>query len=358
MLKVVVSCDAVVERDFYIECLETMMGVIGENVELYTLVHRQGQVIGPVEQRKIHSTFLSKMVKSWDELLDKSHLIHGAAQGLFIPCSVDLVVNLSRGFSQEIKVCDKTHLFTYLIEDINQGKKNLSLLKRFFSSFVRSKQMKYLKRADTLWTNEEYILSQFPNAKQVTPATSLKDYKVLPEGMFKRDYFLINCEPLSIEEARLFIETYKDHKFKFIGKEDHLGELLGQYPQFFFGNKCSGELAPLYAGANYVIDTEVKFPHFALKALSCGRPVFTIGNKFLPFGLGVHKLNNDFFTQTAPVALDVPEEDPKKRHGISANYEMVKFKHIFHREFQKICDELEAKKASQASKSNDSCCEA
>lgn len=358
MLKVVVSCDAVVERDFYIECLETMMGVIGDNVELYTLVHRQGQVIGPVEQRKIHSTFLSNMVKSWDELIDKGHLIHGAAQGLFIPCSVDLVVNLSRGFSQEIKICEKTHLFTYLVEDINHGKRNLSLLKRFFSSFVRSKQLKYLNRANTLWTNEDYILSQFPNAKQVTPATSLKDYKVLPEGMFKRDYFLINCEPLTLEEAQQFIEVYKDHKFKFIGTEDHLQELAQKYPQKFFGNKCSGELAPLYAGANYVIDTEKRFPHFALKALSCGRPVFTTGNKFLPFGLGVHKLDESFFENTEVTTLDVPEEDPKKRHGVSANFEMVKFKHVFNREFQKICEDLENKKASQQEKSDDSCCEA
>ncbi|POB14728.1 hypothetical protein [Halobacteriovorax sp. DA5] len=358
MLKVVVSCDAVIERDYYIECLETIMGVIGDNVELYTLVHRQGQVLGPVEQRKIHSTFLNRFVKSWEDLVDKSHLVHGAARGLFIPCSVDLVVNLSRGFSQEIKMCDDTYLFTYFVEDINSIKKKSSFKEFFFKAFTRTKQRKYLKRANTLWSNEEAILEEFPNATQVTPAIALKDYKILPEGMFNRDYFLINCEPLTSSEVYKIIDIYGDKKFKFIGKHDHLGMYAQKHPELFFGDRCSGELAPLLAGTKYLIDTTDKFPHFSLKALSCGRPVLTNGNKFLPYGVGVHELPADYLSLRYPVQVGIPDEDPKKRHGVSANYEMVKFKHIFLKEFKRISDEIEASKASQQSLRDDSCCEA
>ncbi len=358
MLKVVVSCDAVVERDYYIECLETIMGVIGDNVELYTLVHQQGQVLGPVEQRRIHSSFLSKMVKSWDDLVDKAHLVNGAAQGLFIPCSVDLVINLSRGFSQEIKMCDDTYLFTYIVEDMFSDKKKSSFKDFFFNALIKSKQRQGLKRANTLWSNDEKVLNDFPNAIQVTPATALKDYKVLPDAMFKRDYFLINCEPLDTTQVYRIIDLYGNMKFKFIGSHDHLLEIEKKRPELFFGNRCSGEMAPLLSGAKYVIDTSKKFPHYSLKALSCGRPVLTSGNKFLPFGVGVHELPKDYLDLKYTVVLGVPDEDPKKRHGVSANYEMVKFKHVFLKEFKRIEEELLAKKASQQVGRDDSCCEA
>lgn len=358
MLKVVVSCDAVIKRDYYIECLETIMGVVGDNVELYSLVHQQGQVIGPVEQRKIHSTYLNKFVKTWDDLVSKSHLIHGAAQGLFIPCSVDLVINLSRGFSQEIKVCDKTYLFTYLIEDINAVKKS-SFKDFFFGAMVKSKQQQYLKRANTLWSNEVAVLNEFPKALQVTPAIALKDYKLLPEAMFKRDYFLINCEPLDFTQVKALIDLYGTQKFKFIGNHDHLVDLANERPELFFGDRCSGELAPLLSGAKYLIDTSSTFPQFSLKSLSCGRPVLSLGNKFLAFGVGVHQLPESFFKLEEVVEINLPDEDPKKLHGVSANYEMVKFKHIFAREFDRIKEQLLEQKASQpSSQTSDECCEA
>ena len=60
-----------------------------------------------------------------------------------------------------------------------------------------------------------------------------------------------------------------------------------------------------------------------------------------------------------PVRIGVPDEDPQKRHGVAANYEMVKFKHIFLREFNKIEEEILSRK-SQAKEdcATDECCNA
>ena len=67
--------------------------------------------------RRIFSTFLSNKVKSKNQLHENSFLIPSASKNLFIPCSVDLIINISNGYSQGIKKCEKTKQITYLYSD-------------------------------------------------------------------------------------------------------------------------------------------------------------------------------------------------------------------------------------------------
>lgn len=324
-MKIVVSCDAILKRDYYLEIIESVLDVVGDNCELYAIVHNQGSVVGPVEQRKIHSSFLSHKVKSYADLLKSDYLIPNACENLFIPCSVDLIINISRGFSGGIKKCEKTKMLTYLVEDINCEFESKSFFKKLATKFVRQFQLKSLNAADELWVGVARELKNKISKpfKEVLPPVKLLDYKPLPDAMFVRDYFLVNAQSLSLEEASSMIINFKGQKFKFIGVDDHLVDLKKENEELFFGDRCSGELAPLLNGAKFLIDFEEKnVPVNSLKMLACARPVFSRGNPFLKFEHGYQKYNDD---------LKVFEFDKEKARGVALGFEELKFKHLLKR---------------------------
>ena len=83
-MKTTLSCDAIIERNLSIETLELLTELI-EPEDIYTLIHRPGQVLGVLEQRKIHSSFLSHFVKSLKDLFAWSYLVPSAAYISVLP---------------------------------------------------------------------------------------------------------------------------------------------------------------------------------------------------------------------------------------------------------------------------------
>jgi hypothetical protein len=343
-VKIVVSCDAVVDRDYYLEAVEAVLDMVGDNCELYTLVHAPKSVVGPIEMRQIKSTFLSNFTKSWTELLKNSYLIPSSCKNLFIPCSVDLIINISRGFSHGIHKCEDTKMLSFIVEDINAKPRKKGFKEKVFSLLVKSFQKKGLKQADELWTSRlDLIPAAFhEKAKLVRPPVKLGDYKILPDALFQRDYILVNAEPMSMEEAKLAIDslTSSNIKFKFIGKDDHLEELKSQYEEHFFGNRCGGEMAPLISGCQYLVDFEENdVPVWSLKAMASGRPVLSSGNGFVEFGEGFYRAPGDILSKLQ----NVEEFDKNKVRGKAVAFEELRFKHILNRELEMIKKELSTK---------------
>lgn len=350
-MKIVVSADAIINRDYYLECIETVLDQIGESAELYVLVHKKGSVLGHVEMRKIHSSFLSNVCKSWEDFLKNSYLIPGASKNLFIPCSVDLIINISRGFSHGIKKCENTKQITFLVENINQLKRNKSFKEKIFSLFIKAHQIKSQRQADEIWTSDKSLVSSsfHGSVKEVLPPVKLSDYKIIPK-MPGQDYFLINAESVSLSMAKELISHYKEKNmlFKFIGIDIHLSALKEGNETFFFGDKCSGELAPLLSSAKYLIDFEQnKLPIQSLKMMCCGGQVLNPGNRFIEFGLGFHELDNylcdDF--------IKLPKEEAKKIRGRAIVYDEVRFKHFLKNELARIENE-----SSPYNVDNEDCC--
>jgi hypothetical protein len=354
-VKVVVSCDAVIDRDYYLEAVEAALDVISENCELYTLVHNHGGVVGPIEQRNIHSSFLTNNTKGWGKFFENSYLIPSAAKNLFIPCSVDLIINISRGFSQGMKKCDDTKQITILIEDINSKPRKKTFKEKIFSLLVSSYQKKSLNQAEELWVSrEDLIPAGYKNkTKVVPPPIKLNDYKILPDAMFTRDYILVNVEPLDEQQAQTIINDLEQAsiKFKFIGKDDHLAELKSKYEQHFFGNKCSGEMAPLLSGCIYLVDFDTTgIPIWSLRTMASGRPVFSPGNSFIKFGEGFYELK----TFTLNKIFDLPEFDKDKVRGRSLWFQEIKFKHTLNNFLRKLMPTPANKQESQ--EKSEECC--
>ncbi len=336
-MKIAVSCDGIISRDYYLEIIEAILDQIGEQAELYTLIHNQGAVLGHVEMRKIHATGLTSKVQTWGGLLENSFLIPSVAKGLFIPCTYDLIINISRGFSTGFKKCEKTKLLTFLVEDINRLNRDRSFKEKIFQPLVKNYQKKSLAITDILWTSDISLVPESlqDKARVVFPPVKLNDYKILPDSMITNDYFLVNAESVDEETALQLIKHYASRrvKFKFIGRDGHLNDIKVTNEKFFFGDKCSGELAPLLGGAKYVIDFEEnKLPIMALKAMACGRPVLSPGNKFIDFGEGFYCLSKEYEDSL----FDVPEYDSKKIRGRSLMYDELKFKHILRRELESM----------------------
>ena len=126
-MKIAISCDHVIERNQALAIVE-MVGAVYEDAEIFTIVHKPGSVLGPIEQRKIRSTYLSHKVKDKDHFYRCGFLVPSAAKNLHIPCNFDLVVNISSGLSQGIQTCEGTKVLTYFLpfESDEREKKNLT----------------------------------------------------------------------------------------------------------------------------------------------------------------------------------------------------------------------------------------
>lgn len=278
-MKIGIGCDHILERDRSIEVVEALCELF-QDAEVYTLAHKPSQVLGLLEQRKIHSTFLSHKVSTASELQKYSYLIPTAAKNLHIPCTLDLFIDVSSGMSQGFKTCDEVKRISYLL-DKRDEKKSTGLLSKFFSAYLMNWKKKNLLDNRTLWVETlelERVLKKLGReAKVLRPFVKIEDFKVIKAAGFKHSAFLVNASTLSNTQAAQIATELKNKNlvFKFIGSDEHLQELktdLGE--ETFFGNKCHGELAPLMSSAAGLIDFDTHpYSPFTLECLASGRPV-------------------------------------------------------------------------------------
>lgn len=351
-MKVVISCDEILKRNHLTEVIEAVLELY-DDAEIYTLAHRPKAILGPIELRKIHSTFLSHKVKNTEDLHRYSYLIPSAAKNLFIPCSVDLVINISSGLSQGIKTCEKTKVITYLYDDsfINNSK---SFLEKLFSSFLKSFSIKTLKNVDTLFVSNGALLERVKafrsDVSLLEPPFKINDWQIIPSPIFTYDHFCINSQGLDLGLAKELMNFFESEniKFKFFGDDEHLSTLKTSAEDIhFFGDRCSGELAPLLSGSAGVIDlNDGFFPEASLKSLGTGRPVIAFNsssNRSYLNGEGVYfvKRSLDEIKILVKELLDNPKKhDAKKLRAISVNYHEVKFKAELKRRIDKVTNSI------------------
>jgi len=339
-LKVAISCDDLLVRDHYTEIVETL-GLVFEDAEIYTLVHREKALLGTIELRKIHSTYLSHKIQDREHLAKNSFLIPNAAKNLFIPCSVDVIINVTNGMSQGIKKCEGTKLITYFYDNFYFNRENKSLREKIFKSYTTNWSMDALSESDEVWVPNsaaKTFLEEFYKGpiSVVNPPFRIDDYPLMPKMDKTFEYYAVNVEDMTTEMAQELSAFFSKYSisFKFFGDDSHLEKMKYHDEDWrFFGVKCSGELAPFLANAKAVIDVSNRaFPENALKGLSSGRPLICAENEMYKsylgdYGIlwskrnstsiieGIKDMNNLFQTY-----------DRKKLHAIATNFHETKFK--------------------------------
>ncbi len=284
-MKVAITCDYLLERNHYSEVIETICELFPE-ARLYCFAHKEGKILGHIEQRMITSTHLSKKINSVDDFYSYSYQIPSLAKNLFVSCEYDLIVNISKGFSQGIRHCDKARVITYLYDLGYENKIHKTLLQKIFHSFVISWVKKTLKNSTIVMVSRSDIKKELenliPNAEVVAPPFRVSDYSLFPKTMFKHHYFAVEATGLSLEEAIELTSWMKEWEleFVFVGPDDHLNSMKNNFQTSqFFGNRCSGEHAPVLAGSKALISfNDQEFPNLALATMATGRPVI-LGNE-------------------------------------------------------------------------------
>ncbi len=282
------TTELLTERDLTIDIIEAILGVFKE-AHLYTLAHKEGSILGPVEQRKIFSSSLTHKLNHLEDLHRLSFLVPGVSNNHFISCENDLIINLSRGLSHGLKKCDSTKQITYLLDEeaMPKGKK---IIERMFKPYVNNWAVKKLNQIDELWVSSESLKKKLEKIYKkeiivVSPFIKIQDFPMIPKNVYPHDYYIINAENIKMKEALLLFEIMesKNNQYRFIGKDSHLGPLKEKLEKhLFLGKKCNRDLAPILAASRGVMDfSGSSFPSLAICALSSGRPVIVQENDFI-----------------------------------------------------------------------------
>lgn len=265
-MKVAISCDHILERKPIHRMVELACSMFPE-ATIYTLAHRPGKVLGPLEMHSIRSSFLSNVVETEEGLRKKAYLIPVAAKKLSIPCSVDLIINFSSGFSHGISHCEKTSVLNYFFsDDLNAPGK--SLTEKVFKSYLKNWSMKKSKSYSHKVQSHENL---HPGLEVLRPFYNFEDF-MFHENPSSGDVALINPGDLSIDELTALSDGLSEKKLRIVVLGEQIKGLNGVE---FLKNSCSGELAPLFEQAKIVVEgNSSMFPEFGLSSFASGRNVW------------------------------------------------------------------------------------
>ncbi len=277
-MKVALSIDNLIERDHAIEVYELLCSLFDES-QIFTYVHLRGGILGPIEMRKISSTYLSLKVNKKNDFNKLAFLAPFA--GLHIPCNFDLVINLSRGLSHGIPRCKTTKQITYLYDMASLEKKNIT--GKFFNSFLKKWSLEKLNSCDELVLSSHALGDQLgiKNANIIHPFLKADDFSIINSSFFKHDFYTVSTEGLTLQKAKKIANFLTERKirFCFVGSDEDLRDNFD--PSILMGEKCNGELAPLLASSKGLIHLgENVFPKIAISCMLVGRPVFCFENNF------------------------------------------------------------------------------
>lgn len=341
-MKVAISCDTLLERTYVTSVIEAVLTVY-EDAEIYTLAHKEGEILGPIELRKIHSSFLSSVIKDKDDNKEafwkKSYLLPTASKKLTVPCNIDVLINISSGLSHSISKCEGVYQITYLIEDQVTSRVPKTFIEKLFKSYISSWSIKSLQKADEIWLPVESKLltkleSNHPKVKVLPPFIKLEDFPLFPEAqhkLFPRDFITVDAESYNENEAKQLMNVLDKEgiKYRFIGQDSHLSGLKNSdEDKRFFGKRCNGELAPMLAASRgHLTNQKNGFPHNAIESLSAGVPVL-----FMNEGTSQSFVKNEIkFMINKPLEIKklwdkLPEVDRKSCHVFAKKFHEIKFK--------------------------------
>ena len=264
-MKVAIVCDQLVERTPAHSLLEMVSSLFPEAV-VYTLAHKKGKVLGPLEMHSIRSSFLSYEVSSVDDLHRKSFLIPKALKKLSIPCSFDAVIIISSGLAHSIPRCKKSRVLEFVVEN-SYKEKSKSLLFKFFRANIL--------RISTKSMTNDAIFSSCPQGNknnELMPFVDINDWRrpssrekkcvlMCPEGFTKKEILFVK---MAVEKIHLdFVLEY-------------IPDGLNPPDCEHLEHPCSGELLPVFhRSLCFIQGTKDRFPFRAIESMLSGVPVIS-----------------------------------------------------------------------------------
>ncbi len=264
-MKVAITCDHILERRPVHRLVELACSMYPQAV-VYTLAHEPGKVLGPIEMHSIRSSFMSNFVKNEKEFFQKSYLIPVAAKKLEVPCSFDLIINFSGGFSHGIAHCKKSSVLNYYFSN-GLNRANQTFLEKIFNKYLTAWAKKMIDTSShKVQSNESFM----PGLKVLRPFFNFEDF-IFHDTEPRGNIALINKGNLSFNDVKRLSDTLSDQKYRVIILGDDIGITRAEYLK----NTCSGELTPLFKEAEVIVEgNDTEFPEFALSSYASGRNIW------------------------------------------------------------------------------------
>jgi hypothetical protein len=175
-MKTAICIDSLLLRDDSIFLTELILNVF-PNSEIYTIVHKQGGILGPIESRPIISSFLTHRVKKSDVLKKNFWIIPSAVKAIPLHPSIEKVIIISRGYIHGLNFPNHVERFLYIYDWDIIEQKNLGW-QRFFKAFVNDWREKALTRFPKIAVSSEALKErlELPNAEVIGPTFRTEEY--------------------------------------------------------------------------------------------------------------------------------------------------------------------------------------
>lgn len=277
-MKTAICIDSLLLRDESIFLMELILNIF-PNSEIYTIVHKQGGILGPIESRPIISSFLTHKAKGPEVLKKNFWILPSAVKAIPLHPSIEKVIVISRGYIHGLNLPDHVERFLYIYDWDLVDQKNLGW-QRFFKAFVNDWREKALTRYPKIALSSEALKEEIglPNAEVIAPTFRTEEYPFVKDEdhNFEFSHHLLYSQGLTAKEfetiASFLVE--KGEMVRVMGPDQHLEETKKKYPMIdFAGDHCEATAA-MYSHQAKVIWTleDSPFPAKAFGALCTGRP--------------------------------------------------------------------------------------
>lgn len=278
-MKTAIAIDSLLLRDDSIFLLEMILNIF-PNSEIYTIAHKQGGILGPIETRPIVSSFLTHRAKDASVFKKNFWILPSAVKAIPLHTSIEKVIILSRGYIHGLNLPSHVERYLYIVDWGLVDQRNLGWQK-LFAPYVNDWREKALTKFPKIAVSSEYLKTtlELPNADVIAPTYRTEEYPFVrdEDHNFVFEHHLVYTHGMSIEDFRALIKFLTDKKemVRVMGPYQHLESVKKEFPQVdFAGDHCEATSAMYSHQAKVIWDmSETFFPSKAFGALSTGRPV-------------------------------------------------------------------------------------
>ncbi len=297
-MKTAIAVDSLLLRDEATFLVELVLNLF-PNSELYTIVHRQGAILGSIERRPIVSSFLTHRATGRDPLRKNLWIMPSAVKAIPLHPSIEKVIVLSRGYVHGLTLPEHVERLLYVLDWDLVDQSGLGL-QRFFCPFVNDWRERALQKYPKIAVSSEALRGrlELPNAEVIAPTYRTEEYPFVrdEDHNFNFTHHLIHTQGLSVAEFKTLagVLLAKNEMVRVLGPDAHLAEAKAQFPALeFAGDHCEATSALYSHQAKAIWDLSTSFfPARAFGALATGRPAvvrdlpihrefLTVGARFL-----------------------------------------------------------------------------
>lgn len=278
-MKTAIAIDSLLTRDDSIFLLEMVLNLFPDS-EIYTIAHKQGGILGPIETRPIVSSFLTHKAKDVSVFKKNFWALPSAVKAIPLHPSIEKVIVLSRGYIHGLNLPSHVTKYLYIL-DWGLVDQNTLGWQKIFTHYVNDWRDKALRNYPKIAVSSETLKVdlELPNAEVIAPTYRTEEYPFVrdEDHNFSFTHHLIYTHDLSLNEFRTIAKVLlsKGETVRVLGPDAHLESVKKEWPQIeFAGDHCEATSALYSHQAKAIWDfSKGFFPSKAFGAFSTGRPV-------------------------------------------------------------------------------------